>query len=293
MDEVLKYRGKVITESDVAFIRKLIADNPTATRRRLSTLLCEAWNWRQANGVLRDMVCRSMMLALHRAGHIELPPKRQTPPNPLAHRRHPKELLVDQRPIEGSLADLQPLEFRQVRRTLDEPLFRSLLHQFHYLGYVMPVGENLKYMIYAQGRPIACMAWSSAPRHLGPRDRFIGWAPEYRRKNIHYLAYNSRFLIVPWVQVRCLASHILGKMARLLPREWDRVYGHPVYFLETFTDPARFKGTCYRAANWVVLGRTTGRGNNAPTHEPRVPIKEILAYPLTRRFRELLSGDLP
>jgi len=299
MKEVLKYRGKIITDSDVAFIRKLIADNPTASRLRLSQLLCEAWDWRQANGVLRDMVCRSMMLQLHREGHIQLPPRRFKPHNPLANRQRkqrPVQLYLmdqfDQTPIEGELKALQPLEFIQVRRTSEEPLFRDLVDSHHYLGYSQPVGEHLKYIIYSRNRPIACMAWCSAPRHLGPRDRFIGWSPEYRKKNIRYIAYNTRYLILPWVSVKCLASHILGRMAKILPRDWERIYNHPIYFLETFTDPARFKGTCYRAANWVVLGKTTGRGHNAPTYEPRVPIKEILAYPLTSRFRETLSGEI-
>lgn len=295
MEELLSYRGKVVTGDDVEFIKTLIARHPTASRRALSKLLCLAWDWRQPNGQLRDMVCRSMMLELHRAGHIELPPRRFKPPNPLANRK-PREKsrqlsLIDQAPIETRLSEIQPLEFVQVRRTDDEPLFRDLIDEHHYLGYVQPVGEHLKYTIYSRGRPIACMAWSSAPRHLGPRDRFIGWSPEHRKKNIRFLAYNTRYLILPWVRVPHLASHILGRMAKLLPRDWDRIYGHTVYFLETFTDPARYKGTCYRAANWVVLGETTGRGNNAPTKERRVPIKKILAYPLTPRFRELLSGD--
>jgi hypothetical protein len=188
------------------------------------------------------------------------------------------------------LANLRPLEFRQVRRTSDEPVFNGLMEEHHYLGYVQPVGEHLKYMVHALGRPVACLAWSSAPRHLGPRDRFIGWSPEARRKNIRLLAYNTRYLILPWVKVPHLASHILGWMARELPREWERVYGHPVWYLETFVDPARNRGTCYLAANWTKLGRTTGRGNNAPTKKPRVPVKEIFGYPLSKHFREILGG---
>jgi hypothetical protein len=288
----LKYRGRVATQDDIATINRLITDHPTASRRALSKLLCLEWDWRQPNGALKDMVCRSFMLMLHRAGRIELPPIRQVNPNPLAHRRRPSPAVaIDESPIETTLGALQPLEFRQVRRTKDERLFAGLVERFHYLGYTQPVGEHLKYMIYAcDGRPLSCMAWCSAPRHLGPRDRFIGWSPEQRRRNIHLLAYNTRYLILPWVKVPHLASHILGRMAKLLPEDWTRVYGHPVHFLETFTDPAKYKGTCYRAANWVVLGRTTGRGNNAPTWEQRVPIKLILAYPLTKRFREDLSA---
>jgi hypothetical protein len=292
MVEVLRYRGKVVTETDVVFIRELIAAHPTVSRRALSKLLCEAWEWRQDNGQLRDMVCRSLMLELHRAGHIKLPPVRWRNPNPLANRRRPNQLfLIDDRPIEGPLADLQPLDFVQVRRTGDEPLFNSLLESRHYLHYTQPVGEHLKYLIYARGRPIACMAWSSAPRHLGPRDRFIGWTPEKRRKHINLIAYNSRFLIMSWVRVPHLASHILGRMTKLLPREWERVYHHRVYFLETFVDPERFRGTCYRAANWIYLGKTTGRGKDDLTHKPNRSLKEVWGYPLTKRFRQKLCGE--
>ena len=156
--------------------------------------------------------------------------------------------LVDTTPLNGKLSELRPLEFRQVRRTWEEPLFNSLLDRYHYLGYAQPVGEHLKYLVYAKGRPIACMAWSSAPRHLGPRDRFIGWSREARRHNIRFLAYNTRFLILPFVAVEHLASHILGCMARLLPKDWQRVYGHPVYYLETFVEPERFRGTRERSA---------------------------------------------
>ena len=292
MAEVFRYRGKVVTEADVVFIRELIAAHPRASRRALSKLLCEAWNWRQANGQLRDMVCRSLMLGLHRAGHIKLPPVRRRNPNPLANRQRPQQLfLVDEQPIEAPLAELQPLAFVQVRRTADEPLFNSLLEFRHYLRYTQPVGEHLKFLIFAQGRPIACMAWSSAPRHLGPRDRFIGWTQDRRREHIHFIAYNSRFLIMPWVRVPHLASHMLGRMAKLLPLEWDRVYNHPVYFLETFVDPERFKGTSYRAANWVYLGKTTGRGKDDLTHKPNRSLKEVWGYPVAKRFREKLCGD--
>jgi hypothetical protein len=198
-------------------------------------------------------------------------------------------VLLDTTPIQGRLTDLQPLEFEQVRRTGDEPLFNSLMEEHHYLGYEQPVGEHLKYLVWAQGRPLACLAWSSAPRHLGSRDRYIGWSAEARRRNIRFIAYNTRFLILPWVEVPNLASHILSRMAGRLSADWDCVYGHPIYFLETFVDPERFRGTCYRAANWVLLGRTTGRGKDDQTNRPNRSIKEVLALPLTRRFRQLLG----
>ena len=284
-----RYRGRAVTAEDILFIRAFIAAHPEASRRRLSAILCEAWQWKQANGALCDMVCRGLLLMLHRAGEIELPAVRQTSLNPFVRRQRPQPPLIDSEPVTGSLQQLGPIELTQVRRTAQEPLFNSLIEHHHYLGYEQPVGEHLKYLVWAHGRPIACLAWSSAPRHLGSRDRYIGWSAEARRRNIRFLAYNTRFLILPWVTVPHLASYLLGRMARLLSQDWERLYGHPIYFLETFVDPERFRGTCYRAANWVMLGRTTGRGKDDHTNRPNRSIKEVLGYPLHRRFREFLQ----
>ena len=284
-----RYRGREICAEDIVFIRQHIAEHPGVSRRRLSQKLCEAWQWKQANGALCDMVCRGLLLRLHRAGEIELPPVRYTPPNPLAKRQPPTPLLIDTTPIHGRLSQLQPLEIQPVRRTPEEALFNSLMEQYHYLGYEQPVGEHLKYVVWAHGRPIACLAWSSAPRHLGSRDRFIGWSAEARRCNLRFLAYNTRFLILPWVEVPHLASHLLGRMAKRLSEDWERLYQHPIYFLETFVDPERFRGTCYRAANWILLGLTTGRGKDDQTNRVNRSIKQVLGYPLTPRFRELLQ----
>jgi len=290
MDALLTYRGRSVTPDEVSFLRSLIADHPKASRRRISLEVCSAWGWTQPNGAPRDVVCRGLLLALARAGHIELPPPRSKCLRPWVRRTPTLPADVDRTSIAASLAALGPVEIRQVRRTPDEPLFGGLIQEHHYLGYVQPVGEHLKFMAFAGDRPVACLAWSSAPRHLGPRDRFIGWSAEARRANIRFVAYNSRYLILPWVQVPHLASHLLGRMARMLPSEWQRVYGHPVYLLETFVHPDRFRGTCYRAANWVVVGRTTGRGKDDRDHRgPNRPVKDVLCYPLVRDFRERLS----
>ena len=286
-----RYRGRVVTADELTFIRQLIAENPGASRRRLSEKLCEAWQWKQANGALRDMVCRGLLLMLHRAGEIELPPIRFQTLNPFVRRATPAPMLIDMTPIAGALKQLQPIQLQQVRRTGDEPLFNSLMEEHHYLKYEQPVGEHLKYLAWAHGRPIACLAWSSAPRHLGSRDRYIGWSAEARRRNVRFLAYNSRFLILPWVKMKNLASHILGRMALRISQDWQTIYGHPLYFLETFVDPERFRGTCYYAANWIWLGETTGRGKASNSYVPNRSIKHVLGYPLHPRFRELL-GEL-
>jgi hypothetical protein len=289
MDTLLTYRGRAVTAADVEEIRALIAEHPSASRRELSKKLCQAWNWVQQNGALRDMVCRGLMLALDRAGLIDLPPVRGRPPNPLALRKRPGEAAIDATRIAAKLSDVRPLMLRQVRRTPEEPLFNSLIERHHYLGYTQPVGEHLKYLVYGQGRVLAALAWCSASRAVACRDHFIGWSAETRRKNIGLLAYNTRFLILPWVEIPHLASHILGACARLLSADWEGLYGHPIHLLETYVDPTRFRGTCYRAANWRLLGKTTGRGPSKSS-KPNRPMKEVLALPLHRRFRELLAA---
>jgi len=290
MTVVLRYRGREVSVEDVAFIRDLIARHPGLSRRGLSQELCRAWDWRQENGALRDMVCRGLMLALHRAGHVELPPVRQRPPNPFVTRARPSPVAVESTPIRGPLSELRPLSFQKVRRTADEATFDGLVEEHHYLGYTQPVGEHLKYLVKALDRPVACFALSSAPRHLGPRDRFIGWSKEARKRNIRFLAYNTRFLILPWVRVEHLASHLLGRLARRVSSDWEALYGHPVFYLESFVDPGRFPGTCYKAANWHFLGKTTGRGKDDQTKKPNRSLKEVLGLPLSKRFREVLCS---
>jgi Domain of unknown function (DUF4338) len=286
---VVIYRGCSVTNEQIGFIRRLIQDRPGWSRWKLSRELCQAWQWKQANGALRDMVCRGLLLLLHRAGEIELPPVKRMVRNRIAERARPARVRMEECPLRGSLGDLQPLEFVQVRRSPEEALFNSLLEQHHYLGYQRPVGEHLKYVVKAAGQAVACLAWQSAPRHLKLRDRFLGWSDEARRRNVHLLVYNTRFLILPWVEVPHLASHILGRMAKIVPADWQRLYAHPIYWLETFVDRSRFAGTCYRAANWQEIGTTQGRGHRAPTFEQTRPVKQVLGLPLHRKFREILQ----
>lgn len=291
MQPILRYRGRTITGQDVAFIRSLIAAHPQATRRRLSLTLCEAWNWRQPNGQRCDAICRGLLLALHRIQIIQLPAPRRAGTPYGVHRLRPQPVLIDQSPLVATVKELQPLQILQVRRTSLEPLYDGLIEQFHYLRYCHPVGEHLKYVVFSCSRPIACFAFSSSARHLGCRDRFIGWTAEQRKANIRLIGYNTRFLLLPWVQVHCLASHLLSRIVRVVSDDWQRVYGHPIYFLETFVDPQKFAGTSYRAASWIYLGQTTGRGKNAPTYKPNRSIKAVWGYALHPRFRQYLCGE--
>lgn len=290
MRPIIVHRSRPVTEKDISFIRKLMGDHPKDGRYALSRKICRAWNWVQPNGQLKDMVCRGLLLRLEKEGHIVLPPRKSTPRNPFLHRKPPEPFVVDETPVEGSIKELFPITFRQVRRSPFEKLFNGLIAQYHYLGYTQPVGEHLKYLIFSEDRPIGCLALSSAPYHLNCRDRYIGWSPDVRKKNLHLLAYNLRFLILPWVHSPCLASHLLSRCAKIISSDWQRIYHHPVYWLETFVDTGRFKGTCYRAANWILLGKTTGRGKNDQTNKVNRSIKDVYGCPLVRNFREKLGA---
>ena len=291
METILGYRSRSITREDISFIRELIEANPDDNRTALSRRICRAWAWVQPNGYPKDMICRGLLLRLESKGYIALPPRQGVPRRLDSYRKQPAPVEVDQTLLQTDLRDLGPIVFRQVRRTELERLHDGLLAQFHYLGYVQPVGERLKYVVFANERPIACLTWSSAPRHIGCRDRFIGWGVEQRLRNLHLLAYNSRFLILPWVRVPHLASYLLAQCSRIISRDWQALYSHPVYWLETFVDTEHFKGTCYRAANWICLGTTTGRGKNDHTHKPNRSLKAVWGYPLCRAFGLKLCHD--
>jgi len=289
MEIITKYRGRGITESDVCVIRQIIEAHPSGSRRFISQEVCRAWDWRQANGTLKDMVCRSLLLLLQSKGLFKLPPPKCKLPNPLANRKKPVKIEVEKSPIRCSIDELHPIHLKQVRRTRSEKLFNSLISEHHYLGYTQPVGEHLKYIAFSNDRPIACLAWSSAPWYIGARDRFIGWSPEIRQKNLPLIINNTRFLVLPWVKASHLASHVLALNRRQISEDWRLVYSHPVYLLETFVDTERFQGTCYKADNWIHVGNTTGRGKLSKSTTPTLSKKAVYLYPLTKDFRDRLN----
>lgn len=291
MEIITTYRGRHITASDIAVVQSIVAAHPDGSRRFISQEVCRAWNWRQANGQLKDMVCRSLLLVLQSQGWIQLPPPKCRPANPLAKRKVPVPIEVDQTPIRCSLAELSPIHLEQVRRTSKEKLCNSLISQYHYLGYTQPVGEHLKYMAFSQGRPLACLLWSSPPWYIGVRDRFIGWDAATRKNNLHLIAYQNRFLILPWVQVSHLASHLLALNRRCLSGDWERIYAHPIHLLESFVDTQRFHGTSYKADNWIRVGQTTGRGKLSKSTKPLLPKKAVYLYPLSKDFRQKLHQE--
>lgn len=289
MGEWIRYRGRNYTLREINEIREILIANRERSRRFISQEICRLWGWRQPNGVLKDMICRGLLLQLEAQGYIELPPCKKNPLNPLTRHQKPQSVEVDQRPRRGKLSNLRPIELFAVRRTPLERLYRGLIQQYHYLGYARPVGEHLEYLAMSKGEPLACLGWCSAPRHIGCRDRYLGWTQEQRIKNLSRVVINSRFLILPWVGVPHLASHLLGLNARRISQDWEKVYGHEVIWLETFVDPERgFRGTSYRAANWVSLGQTTGRGKDDHTHKANRSLKQVFGYPLRKDFRQVL-----
>jgi len=293
MDAITTYRGRTISQSDLDVIKQIISTHPERSRRFISQEVCRIWNWRQTNGLLKDMVCRSLLLLLESKGLIKLPPRKSNPPNPLANRKKPVKIEVDRTPIECPIRELFPIHLKQVRRTRLEKLFNSLISQYHYLGYTQPVGEHLKYIAFSNGRPIACLAWSSAPWYIGVRDRFIGWSPKTRQNNLSLIINNTRFLVLPWVKISHLASHLLALNRHRVSEEWILIYNHPVYLLETFVDTERFRGTCYKADNWIYVGKTTGLGKLSKSTKPTLSKKAVYLYPLTKDFRDRLNTQGP
>jgi len=288
---VLTYRSKSITRDNILFIRRLLSENPTDCRSEISRKLCRAWNWVQANGFLRDMVCRSLLVLLEKSSYITLPARRGLPPQMRTNRKLTtrRDFAINTTPLRSKVKNLDRLDIVQVRRTPAEKLFSHLVDTYHYLGYTQPVGEHLKYIVYHRKHPISCFAFCSAPRHIAPRDRYIGWTQDIRRKNIGLIAYNTRFLICPWVHVTNLASHLLSRISKRLSNDWQSVYNHPIHLLETFVDTERFTGICYKAANWNYVGLTTGRGKNDQTYKANRSLKAIFVYPLVNNFRERLQ----
>lgn len=281
-----KYRRLVVKTDEVNHIKQLIEIHPDWSRRKLSKQVCEDFAWRQENGYLKDMICRSLLLELDRAGYIELPPVKCRPNNPLANRKKPAKILVDETPIHTA----DNIEIVQVRSTQHERLHDSLIEQYHYLGYVYPVGEYLKYIFFSNDRPLGCICFSSTVRHIKCRDDYIGWTKQQREANLHLTAYNTRFLLLPWVSIYCLASQLLSRSVKIVCKDWERYFNHPIYYLETFVDTERFKGTCYKAANWRYLGLTTGRGKNDQTRKANRSIKAVWGYPLSKNFQEALRN---
>lgn len=291
--EPLMIQGRRLDEFDLQGIRQRLAENPNWSRWRLSRELATGWDWRNGAGRLKDMAARALLVKLEQRGLIRLPPRRQAPTNRMRCGGQPTlEPEWDQRPVDCALAQLEGLTVKEVS-TQPEPRawVKAALSRFHYLGFGGAVGENLQYLVHDDAeRPLACLVFGAAAWKCQDRDRFIGWSAQQRQKNLAWVANNTRFLILPWVRVPHLASWILGRISRRVGPDWQNKYGHPLAALETFVEQERFRGTAYRAANWVKVGRTTGRTRQDRHTCLQAPVKDIYLYPLRRNFREALQA---
>ena len=291
MEQSHLIQGRCLREPDLAEIRRLIELNPAWSRRRISVELAEIWNWRTGTGQLKDMAARSLLLKLEQRGMLTLPPRQQK-----ASRRSLIVAAIAEDELDLTTAIIEPLSALQPLRleavtagSCDRALFSFYLARHHYLGFGGPVGENIAYLVRDRlGRELACLLFSAAAWKTKPRDSWIGWDDATRARRLPLLANNSRFLILPWVRVPHLASHLLGCIARRLAADWQARYGHPVHLLETFVERQRFRGTCYRAANWICVGQTQGRTRQDRDRAIRAPVKDIYLYALTPRAREEL-----
>jgi hypothetical protein len=281
-----RYCGRDFTSDELVLIRRLIAQDPSRTRAELSRLTCQALHWRKADGSLKAMSARVAMLKMHKDGLIELPlPRCQRPSS-----RVRITARSDPRPeLHKPAAALKPLRLHRVQDKSRSQLYNEYIERYHYLGYKPLPGAQLRYIVSWAEEPLAVLGFGASAWTCAPRDDHIGWSHEQRRRNLHLIVNNARFLILPWIQSRNLASMILAMVAKALPDHWQAVYGYRPVLLETFVETARFKGTCYKAANWVHLGQTKGRGKLGPAGKHSVPIKDLWVYPLNRRFRETLT----
>jgi len=289
-------QGRDFGPAQLHEIQSLLRDHPQWSRYQLSRQLALHWNWRNAQGQLKDMAARTLLLKLSHRGWIDLPALRRASPT-RSGRRAPRSPTgaLDKSPVQGTLADLGILRIDEVSQSL-APMARSqlesCLHQYHYLGYQSRVGENLQYWIAsADGRALACAVFGAAAWQCAARDRWIGWGASERAAGLSQVANNTRFLILPWVRIPHLASHILGAITRRIAADWMAKYRHPIYLLETFVDRERFRATCYRAANWFHVGATKGRGRQGP--KPGLlstSIKDIYLYELHPHCQQRLSS---
>jgi len=284
---MIRYCGREFTLHELELMRVLIKNNPQFNRMRLSKEVCRMFQWLKPDGELKDMSCRVAMLRMHEDGLIILPPPTQI-------KRPIKKITFtsatqQQNPVLSSVNLLPHLRFQMVTKA-NSALWNEYIERYHYLGYTPLPGAQLRYFIYAGEQIVALTGFSAAAWQTAPRDQFIGWNHEQRKKNLHLITNNARFLILPWVKSKNLASKILSLSARYIPDDWEKKYNIRPVLLESFVEKKRFTGTCYKAANWQLCGQTKGRGKLGPSGKISVPIKDVWLYPLDKNFRNILKN---
>jgi len=294
MEKVIICQGRSIGSSELSWLRSIVRENPDWSRHKISKYICEQWDWRTYTGQLKTFAARSLIDKLEQREYLKLPPIRtkfRHSPRP----PYPNNFNVPQmESIIGTLDCFTPLSVLiPTSNSYEDHCVGFYLNRYHYLGFNKTVGKNIKYLVKdRQGRDLACLLFGSAAWKTADRDRFIGWDAKVRETNLHLLTNNARFLILPWVRIPHLASHILGLITRRIKKDWMNRYGHPVHLLETFVETPHFKGTCYKAANWQRIGKTKGRSRQDRKHDLSVSIKEIWLYPLTQNIKQVLCNEI-
>lgn len=281
------YCGREFSDDDIQVIRRVMAENPTLRRTPLSRRLCELFGWTKPNGELKDMTCRVALLRMQADGLITLPQSRISG---VRRRPHfaPTAATDAQPPLLRPVHELSALTLCPVTSTASSRLWNEYMARYHHLGYTPLSGSQMRYNVFAGDELLALLSFGASAWKLAGRDRFIGWSEAQRLKNLPRVVNNARFLILPWIQSKGLASKILSLVSRQLPEDWQQRYGYQPVLLETFVESQRHRGTCYKAANWVHVGQTVGRGKKCPVHRPIIPIKDIWLYPLRKHFARVL-----
>jgi hypothetical protein len=281
--------GRYFDESEIALVRKMIADDPGACRREIATRTCEELRWVARNGKLKEMSCRVALLRLEASGMIKLP----RPLRGCSNRKPYKPeitILVPEEPVTLSPARMPGLRLRLVESPRDSRLWNEAISRFHYLGYKRLPGAQLRYLIESENGLLGVLGFGASAWKVAPRDRWIGWSDAQRKDRLHLVVNNARFLLLPWIRSKNLASWVLGSCARRLPSDWRQRYGYHPLVIETFVDRERFEGTCYKASNWIRLGETQGRGKLDRYHQGNLPVKVVYVHPLEKDFRRFLCA---
>lgn len=283
------YCGREFSPADIQTINRLMQDDPRLRRTALSRTLCELFEWRKPNGELKDMTCRVALLRMQADGLITLPPSAQRSTSPRREPHYPPTAATDaQPPLLLPVHELAPLRLCPVTTPASSRLWNEYMARYHYLGYTPMSGSQMRWNVFAGEQLVALLSFGASAWKLAARERFIGWNEPQRLKNLQLVVNNARFLILPWIQSKGLASKILSRIARQLPDDWHRRYGYRPVLFETFVESQRHRGTCYKAANWTHVGQTTGRGKKSRVHHQIIPIKDIWLYPLRKDFAHVL-----
>lgn len=287
-----KFCGRSVSKKQLTEIAEIIETFPNISRAELANTICELYSWKRKTGKLKSVECRQFLDQLDEKGVIRLPAIRKQFVKKSTTRIQ-KTRQADMRPIiSAPLKELLPLTLIRITDQQQRQLWYEYIDRYHYLGYQLPFGAQLRYFIQSEstGDKLGCFQFSSPAWKMAPRDQWIGWPDEKRSVNLQKIINNSRFLIFPWVEVKNLASSVLSLAAKIVPEDWQKTYGYRPVLMETLVDEKRFKGTCYKAANWVHIGKTTGRGRmDRANRKKGTAVKQIFVYPLTCRFRQELA----